>query len=178
MRRRELQFVHVPKTGGISVATALGLPLHGHFRLEPDRRFAFAFVRHPLDRLASAFAYLAAGGSTNQDAIDAYELLPGFAGDFGRFVEDLHARPERYLHQQHFRPQTYWLEPLERLHFLGRFERLKTDFTRLCKKIGRRAELPHLNQTWRTFAISAATAERVREVYAVDYERLGYHASL
>ena len=67
-------FVHIPKTGGVSISKALfdSGTVGGHRPAQTYRliygaeryaqMFTFGFVREPLDRLASAFAYLKAGG--------------------------------------------------------------------------------------------------------------------
>ena len=65
-------FVHIPKTGGVSISKALfdSGTVGGHRPAQTYRliygaeryaqMFTFGFVREPLDRLASAFAYLKA----------------------------------------------------------------------------------------------------------------------
>ena len=66
-------YLHVPKTAGVSVSRALyGRPLR-HFRAMDIRRICpgrfnglltFGVVRHPIDRLHSAYRFAKAGGTS------------------------------------------------------------------------------------------------------------------
>lgn len=106
-------FVHVPKTGGTSVARALyGGAGVGHrtvreVRAELGPRFdglsTFAVVRDPVDRLASAFRYLKAGGSNRLDAAFAERVLRDVPTLEAFVVGWLTPRTSRA--QVHFRPQ-------------------------------------------------------------------------
>ena len=74
-------FVHIPKTGGVSISDALfdSDTVGGHrpaktYRLiyGADRyaeMFSFGFAREPFDRLASAFTYLSAGGRQHRSCL-------------------------------------------------------------------------------------------------------------
>lgn len=106
--------VHVPRTGGTAVAhapygtdgvghrTALDLQdALGHAWAEA---FTFAVVREPVDRLASAFRYLKAGGSNRLDAAFGARVLAPYS-TLDSFVLDW-LTPQASQSQVHFRPQT------------------------------------------------------------------------
>lgn len=191
-------FTHVPKTGGKSVLSAFGLPLLGadydggltHIEDPYDHRplrnehgglredyYCFAFVRDPLDRLASAFFYLDAGGCNRFDAAFRDEHLSVYDGDFLAFVDDL----ERHIEHTHFRPQSWWLTSPEGVllpDFIGRYEALASDFANVAERIGlRTGPLPRLNASRRP-ATQLCYTERARrkvaEIYSADFRLLGY----
>jgi len=181
-------FIHIPKTGGMSISKALkiqkfrdrrrlrpgaeysGIVTFGHeplpwlqqHDLAPRDAFVFAFVRNPYDRAVSLWAF---NNKRNQAGLT--------------FAEFCRALPR--LGWRIRNPQMRWLEGVT-LGFLGRFERLQQDFEQLCGILGveRRKALPHLNEGERGVCSDYydwQTATIVREHYAVDFERLGYDSS-
>lgn len=184
-------FVHVPKTGGVSVARALFGHLAGGHRTVEEyleifgartfaRYFKFAFVRDPFTRLDSAFRFLKAGGFNEDDRRWAESHLAG--------VDDLETfctrwlSPERAASWVHFRPQARFVCDAPgrlRVDFVGRFERLASDFDEVCRRLGRSVELPHLNRSavQRTDpreVLSRAARQAVAEVYRRDFELFDY----
>ncbi|MCC5972394.1 MAG: sulfotransferase family 2 domain-containing protein [Pararhodobacter sp.] len=191
-------FTHVPKTGGKSVLAAFGLPMigadydgglahiekpYGHRALRNEREehladyFCFAFVRDPLERLASAFFYLAEGGCNRFDAAYRDQYLSVYNGDFLAFVDEL----ELHTGHHHFRPQAWWLTSREGVllpDFIGRYENLSSDFSRIADHIGLDTRsLTHLNASRRppTQACYTESARRkAADIYAADFQLLGY----
>lgn len=161
------RFVHIPKTGGVSVLTALGQPLVGHSRYTGDADFAFTFVREPYDRFRSAFRFMRRGGINSYDRRARYEICRAvtFADFVDRFVRD----PHRIFQYLAFAPQSFWF--LAEPDFVGRFERLNEDFAHVCKVIGVEAELPHLNASRGEIDDPPGAREAVRAAYAEDVER-------
>lgn len=182
-------FVHIPKAAGVSVAESLfsnhagsHVPLYMYLALYGSRRFdemfKFTFVRHPLDRAASAFSFLKAGGMTESDRAWAQEHL-GAYDTLDAFLCEGLVQP----HVQgwvHFVPQVFYLrDPRTRglgMDFVGRFENLNADFDHIARTLGVPAELKHANKTVARQAISvSAEARRVLEtVYKEDFDVLGY----
>lgn len=82
MRARNLIFIHVPRAAGTSIARALygeGCTRHHSMRyfraVNPgfaSRAASFAVLRDPLDRFASAFAFVRAGGTSVCRLSDAF----------------------------------------------------------------------------------------------------------
>jgi len=170
---KQFVFVHVPKTGGLSVAAALRgvceplrllegenywVDVHGtarHYikRLgKPtwDRYFTFSFVRNPFDRLVSAFTYMAAGGNNPHDKALSERYLAPFQGDFGAFVREFIAA-DGHKRLFHFYPQTDFLcNSKGRLQVdeVRKFEDLQAGFDDICGRIGLpRYPLGHVNPT-------------------------------
>lgn len=136
-----LLFVHLAKTGGISVRRILKASkkvnsfdcIHNHFllRFQYGRRverrrlstneigpypLAFLMVRHPLERLISCHSYFRAGG-LNAQAPDkrfpADQLAQQFIQQLAPSLEECcHQLPEIAEHLPHFKPMSFWLDAL------------------------------------------------------------------
>lgn len=182
-------FVHVPKCAGSSICKALfddwrpgHLPLYWYEEQFPDayaNAFTFTFVRDPLERAYSAFTYLHGNAPKRRD-LGAYELVRRYTS-FDEFVRGwLHA--ENVRRQLHFAPQTDFLLDSGgslAMDFIGRQETLRHDFFNLCEALNISRVLPHLNASKRPEGSArdysnARTRALVRQVYARDYELLGY----
>lgn len=188
---REIVFFHVPKTGGTSLAKALGLR-HGHVPAsrfqtsEPDRferAFKFAFVRDPVYRLFSSFNYLrtAIGLNKSPDVRWAESYLAGYQG-FADFVDALQ-NPRirrRIMEWPHFRPMHSWLcrpgDAVPMVDFLGRFESLPEDTSAFAEKLGVTVDLPHTRkpQGYLEKNITPDMVKHIRDIYRNDVEIFGY----
>lgn len=196
--RLRFVFVHVPRTGGTSMLTApfLAGDDQGHrtyreLTADPDfepTMFSFTFVRNPFDRLVSAYFHV-----VECHGFDRY-------GCFGEFVRRDFGDPRsgyRYANtkllahrggHRHFLPMWELVRDADGrmpLDFVGRFERLATDWPAVCRTLGVPAfELPLENVSgswggarraadWREH-YDEESAAIVREVYRDDFERFGY----
>ena len=182
-------FVHVPKTGGTSVARALyGTEGVGHRtvrevraelgRQRADALFSFAVVRDPVDRAASAYRYLRAGGSNALDAAFGARVLDEFS-TFEAFVLGwLTPRTSRV--QVHFRPQADFVCDGGRVAVdrVVPYARLAEGYARVRAETGVGGPLPHANAGPGPAAaappLSAAARARLREVYAADYDHFDF----
>jgi len=188
--QRACLFIHVPKCAGSSVCVGMfdgfspgHLPLYWYEEQFPELYaacFKFAFVRDPLERAYSAYAFLRGNRLGSRDRA-AQELVSHYR-DFDDFV----ARwldPENVRRQLHFVPQTDFLtDSLGHLamDFIGYQEHMDRDYRRLCEHLGLTATLPHVNRTAQRVSVpvreicSVRTRRLVRRVYRRDYEMLGY----
>ena len=156
-------FIHIRKTGGTSIRTALGIgSVPNHItaremrRIFPDScgKFAFGFVRNPWDRLVSWVHRMGLGVDWDQpDRFDQLGLEPQvdyLLDEDGKLMVD----------------------------FVGRFENLAEDFNTICGKIGiATPPLPHLNTSehrhYRDYYDETAK-QFIAKQYAEDIERFGY----
>ena len=154
-------FIHVPKTAGISVATALYGRSIPHFtwrdwQLINPRKFRaffkFAVLRDPFSRFTSAFDYLKGGGTTAYDKEFSESTLArvSTANDFAKSLKDP-AFWNQVNKEYHFMPQSMYVADESgrpQVDLLVRFESLHADFPKIAKAVGREgARLAHLNKT-------------------------------
>jgi chondroitin 4-sulfotransferase 11 len=175
-------FVHINKTGGSSIEVALKLPFQHLTAVELrdhlgqrrwESRFRFAFVRNPWSKVASHYAYRV---QTNQTG------LGGGRPAFNEWVRLAYGERDPRFHDQPkmFMAQNDWIcdeGGTLLVDFVGRFERLADDFAEVCRRVGRRAELPHLKRSagrdYRSL-YTDETAGIVAQRFAADVERFGY----
>ena len=179
-------FLHIPKSGGISLNSALAVNTTiderfkgGHPKLSRyhemcniDDYFKFTFTRNPWDRLLSCYKYLKSGGRNNcKHDIDAGKELKDI--EFSDFVRNI-----TNYNFIHIKPQMFFIEHINSLDFIGRFENLQGDFNKVCDKIGlERRQLPHKNKSIHkhyTEYYNDETKQIVAERYAKDIECFGY----
>ena len=182
LRERYFQnylFIHINKTGGRSIETALGCT-YEHKTARRKRKevganvwndkFTFAFVRNPWDRIVSQYFY-------RRHTEQGVENL-----SFEDWVRHVYAEqyPVYRSREVLFLPQSDWVtdECGELLvDFVGRFERFEENFQYVCNQIGIEASLPHKNKSSRdpypTY-YTDETANIVARYFKKDIERFGY----
>jgi len=183
-------FVHIPRTAGTSVLSALKERRHQvHcpwwvYQKADSRRyrtyFKFAFVRNPWDRLVSVYSYLKQGGcGVGDEQISA--LLNDRYPSFEAFV--LEYLNESTIHDHRlFVPQYFYLMDFMdecRVDFVGRYERLADDFALVARKIGLRDScLPRTNASarphYRDCYRDPDVASRVGTLYVRDVKTFEY----
>jgi chondroitin 4-sulfotransferase 11 len=136
-----------------------------------ENAFKFCFVRNPWDRLVSLFFYR----SLNKQ----YKDFKEFCLDFKDWeIEPIGLYNSRLNSQ--FNDQVSWLiDGKGRLlvDFIGRFERLEEDFSKICRILRVRNTLPHRNRSnhsgYRDY-YDETTIEIVRNKCIRDIEFFGY----
>ena len=192
-------FVHIPRTGGTSVETALAQfsrdPVHfvargntvfpykhdsaqalaGRLGADWGRYLRFSIVRDPWARMLSEYKFFRETGPL---LYDGFSPLERALTDAAR-AYDL----ERWLFtfaDELSMAQTAYLTDAQgelMVEHVCRTERLAEDFAAICARLGIRVALPHVNRTepsrlWSSFtpAAAALVAERCGE----DLRRFGY----
>ena len=164
-------FVHVIKTGGVSIATALGMKRTNYHKSASQIKkklgeniwneyFKFTFVRNPWDKIVSQYHFnrskFGFGGSTFKEYVRAWS-----AG------QKISTFPQLNL---------FYID--EKLDFVGRFETLQEDFNIVCDKVGiPQQQLPHMNKSKHkhyTEYYDEETRQIVAEKYTEDIKYFGY----
>lgn len=175
-------FVHINKTGGTSIVRALGMRFQHRTAAEMraklgdrrwERRFTFSVVRNPWDRAVSLYHFRV---DTDQTGLgDGRLSFPDWAVAVYRDRD-----PELRDKPRMFAPQTWWLAGADGrpdVDRVARFERLGADFDDICRRIGVRAELPHLKASrrgdYRRYYTPAAH-DAVADAFASDIAEWGY----
>ena len=152
-----MNFVHVPKTGGFSIAEAFGLSAGDHLPASQcGEGFLFAFVRNPYERLWSGWNFIER--PKTKESFRDFVLRRGFDG-----ASDI------------FYPMAYYLDAP--VGFIGRYEYFAQDVRRLASIIPQVNPLPHLNKSdagpWAD-AYDEETKGIVADFYELDFVRFGY----
>jgi chondroitin 4-sulfotransferase 11 len=176
-------FVHINKSGGVSVEHALGLPHKNHTTAAEyvemvgkerwRRLFTFSVVRNPWDRVVSHYHFRIQTGQTGMG------ISPP---SFEEWVKRTYSEqdPEFYNDPKFFAPQCEWLSDTEGtilVDFVCRLERIQEDFAHVCERIGIEAAVPHLNRTTRgpyQEYYDDTTREIVGRWFERDIELFGY----
>ena len=191
-------FVHVQKTGGNSVRTALGADIfdpYKHFLARElreihgkatwDSCFKFTFVRNPWDRLVSWWSMI----DESRNYLDPTQPPNGFFGyvlKHARSFEEFILRCTDEIvdsdgRKQIFRNQIDYLVDENGaviVDYIGRFERLQECFDEVSHRLGRPpVDLPRINASQHvayTEYYTPAMAKSVAGHYARDIEAFGY----
>jgi len=192
-------FVHIPKTGGMSISRLIGrfaLPLrllagddywtdvHGKYfhYIEKygwdtwDKYYKFAFVRNPWSRLISSFFYLSGDGNNIFDKKLSDKYIKKYENDFSRFVKEfVPSNMIKFLFHMH--PQHEFICDQEgriMIDFVGSYENIQEDFNKICDKFETpHVILPHINKTQytKTQHYSTYYNDETREIVADVYSR-------
>ena len=175
-------FIHINKTGGTSVEKALNIPLQHRTALDKrnylgeevwNKKFSFAFVRNPWDKVVSHFTYRLRTNQTNLER-EAVEFQ-----DWVRLAY-MEKNNKYYDNPKMFMPQMDWLSDNNSnilVNFIGRFENFESDFAEVCAKLKISSTLPHLKKSTRMHYkeyYNSETAEIVGELFKNDIEYFNY----
>jgi hypothetical protein len=192
-----LLFIHVQKTGGISIRDALRKVCTDLEEVHPRHQTLAAaltaypeladyviagFVRNPWDRLVSWWAMV--HGAANRPLGHPHHQFLRWPlwryvsqfRDFEDFVRDIPSGPyERFRTPQY----DYLSTPAREADLIGRSERMEQDVAALLGLIGAPVvPVPHANKSSRPVSYrelySPETAEIVERVFGTDIERFGY----
>ena len=160
---RDFLFIHIPKTGGVSVHKTLepysyigsdgehSPIMAGKFAPYVGKYFSFCFVRNPWDRFVSAYCYLSKGGANTPADKKACKMYIEPYKTFKDAVMNIDDNKGNLFVQQHFAPQRDFVLDLHdniAVDFIGKFENMDADFKTICDKIGLPSlKLPVLNST-------------------------------
>ena len=189
-------FVHIQRTGGNSVRTALGGSIgdpRKHFTAQELREvyggaawkssFKFSFVRNPWDRLLSWWSLIDNSRNFNDRPPNGFF---GYVLERTRSFEDFLLRCDDEIvdsdgRKSIFRNQIDYLADEDGeliVDFVGRFEQLQEGFAEIASRLGRPlAKLPQVNFSQHgkyTEYYTPKMAEIVAKRYARDISKFGY----
>jgi hypothetical protein len=186
----ECIFIHIPKTGGLSLSQSLfGNRGGGHrtyFSYFPiyspeefQQYFKFAIVRNPWDRLVSAYFFLQEGGVTDTDQQWFKQNLSQY-DNFEEFVHGWLTKQNSYSYL-HFIPQHYYVAHRGRIMIdkVYKLENISSAVADLNTKLGVDISLPHKNKTqgrnsdYREYYTSE-TRNIVKRIYLEDIKLFDY----
>ena len=179
-------YVHIPKTGGISIEKTLGGRIGDHRNIKRyieclnknmnlfHQYFSFAFVRNPWDKMVSNYFYDKKGGFSGKSPMFRTNQL-----EFNEWIKIIHTfgKPKRM-----YTNQVDWITNFENkidISFIGRFENLEEDWNTVCKKINIDTKLFHLNKTnrnedYRIYYKDTEAIEVVAKLHHKDIETFNY----
>lgn len=136
------------------------------------KQILITFLRDPLERLASHYAYWSKGDfSSSHNYIR--QKMKKEEWDFERFA--------RSKEMRNFYAQFLFQVPINRFDFIGIHENIKNDWPRLCNFLGvQSTELTHENISNSTDIInniSQKTKEKIRSFHSEDYFIYNYARS-
>lgn len=181
MRRRKLIFVHVPRVAGMSIVRALyGERCIRHFSMRYyraiDPRFAdeaesFALLRDPVDRFASAYAFVRGSGTPASRLSDVFVAQTAHIASVDDYLSFLEERSDLDLDFV-MRPQSWFIcgddgaVLVKRLFLYGEDRPALGGF---LKSHGIDV-LPWLNRTERTeLRLTPRQLCRIERLYAADF---------
>jgi len=176
-------FIHINKSGGSSIETALEIPFAHktarQYRDQIGRKrwqqvFTFTIVRNPWDKVVSHYHYRI---MTNQTGLGDAPI------PFDEWIRLAYRdnEPQYYNNPKMFMPQTEWITDEKGkiiVDFVGKFENLQEDFNTICNHIGKPGiVLPHLKKSRRASYkdyYSAESRKIVADWFATDIETFKY----
>ncbi len=160
-------FIHIPKTGGSSIAHSLNIKKSSHatalearkklYWWQYRRSFKFALVRNPWDRFLSLYNYARMPENLYHSAINPEKSLYGKHQDYDLLKNASLEDCARYLMEgklkhsniwNHWQPQVNWLLNKHGkidLDYIGRFEDIQNEINYIFKKLKIHATIQHLN---------------------------------
>mgnify|MGYP001307073017 CR=1 FL=1 len=187
-KKNNVIFVHVPKAAGVSVNNAIyGRPL-GHFYAKDIKEicpylfedlFTFSVVRHPIERLYSAYNFSRKGGTKimKMHRHDYYSNHSDFK-TFEKFVHNWLSKRELAKLDGVFRPQFLYLFNDKEKLLVDKFyklENIEQYYEEISKNIGKPFSLGHENSSEnKVLDISNDLKQSIYELYRKDFELLGY----
>lgn len=189
--RKHFIFIHIPKTAGKSINKAVGVSGARHLKLcdyekllgreALDNFFIFTVVRHPLDRLESAWSYMLSGGNHSSEDLAFCNKWVKPLRTLDQFIIHALGKNEVALLGK-FRPQSDFLKwqdgTFNQSLTICRFENLEKDLTSLPTHVLNATQLPHINASRRMEQHLSPEARRiVKEFYQEDFDRFQYDNS-
>ena len=195
---REFVFVHVQKTGGMSIKKALStidgcVETNYHDFVSnldnPEKFFKFSFVRNPFDRIVSWYN-MGIKKNINSKLVGYdntfWEYLLENSTNFSEFLNCTEKIMEYkdigkpYFKSISFNQLDYFKDINGNIimDYIGRFENIKDDFDKICNLLNiNNLELPHINKfqhdDYRSY-YTTKDIDKVTSLYSEDLKYFNY----
>ncbi len=192
-KQYNILYVHIPKTGGVSIEKALNGRVGDHRDVKRylkelgeeqfNKYFSFAFVRNPWDKMVSNYFYDKKGGIHGNGKNPTFQTGKLSFLEWVKRIESIKPSKRRtYTHQ------VDWLKNNSGdicVDYIGRFENFESDWVKICKKVGMDVKLPHHNKTTRDLNYRIYyklpnnkwdhdAIDKVKELHKKDIDEFGY----
>lgn len=190
-RKHKFIFIHIPKTAGTSILNALEIKFRHHsnwsvYEAADPKLFRhcykFCFVRNPYDRIVSVYTYLKGGGAGYVDK-EFHKLIVEQYDTFEKFV--LEYLNKDVIHEHHLLiPQYLYIYGFNntcKVDYIGRFENLNNDFSKIAERLSLDIELPKMNASKRKIYQEYYTQqiqEKIHYLYNKDFLILNYNEKI
>jgi hypothetical protein len=181
-------FIHVPKAAGVSVSRAIYGRTLGHFYAQDIKKVCpktfhslhvFGVVRHPVDRLFSAYCFAKKGGTGVMGMKNpAYYINHPSFESFDKFVAEWLVNQDLKKIDGVFRPQYLYLYDEDEnllVDSIYKLEGIESGMAELSNKINRDIVLEHHNKSEvEALSISEDLMDTIFKLYKKDFELLSY----
>ena len=121
----EALYINIPRTGGATILNTVWEEAYsdtsiGEWLSEWDKLFSFTFIRHPLDRLVSAYM------ATSLSSLDTFA------------IENIYSRNV----MTSLLPMTNSINFIDKAKFVGRYERFQADLESITQHLGLEISYP------------------------------------
>lgn len=189
--QHECIFVHIPKTGGVSLSASLfgnlgggHRPIYEYYKIYSPKEFRdyfkFAIVRNPWDRLVSGYHFLKEGGLNDKDQQWFSSNLKQYK-DFEDFVLNWLSEQNKFAYI-HFIPQHHYLCLREKVLVdkVYKIENMESVIKDLNRRLDTNISNTHRNKTTNRASDYRAyynneTKKIVGRVYAKDISLFNYN---
>lgn len=177
----KLIFVHVPKTGGTSLAKALGInrnhlyakQLKEKYKEYWDNYYTFSFARNPWDRMVSVFFYY-------RDGVEEHNkhVMNNIPQNFNDFIHEFYDKKREWYNALYVQ-QYDWLSEKDEIlvDYVYRFEDFREETNKIFNKFKIKTKLPHIrksvHENYRTY-YNENTIKLVGEMFDKDVEYFNY----
>ena len=192
---RNFVFIHVYKTGGMSVRWLLrgGKRIGSKHQTASDAKsflgarwdslFSFGFVRNPFTWMVSLYEYIRRENDNWEHAQVSKMSFPAFLEYHRKYLGTRDLRPGEPRHYYTMTEALCDESRVPLVSLVGRFERFEQDVRDICKRLNVFAPMiPRSNvgnyRSVSEYYADPACAEIVRDTLAVDFEVFGYDKGL
>jgi len=189
---RKAIFIHIPKTGGVSISKSIFHSLGGGHATyldytntftseEMEEFFVFTFVRHPISRFLSAVNFLYGGGMDIEDLEWSEKYLVPYENINTFVLQELRNHIDSKFHFKTQSSYLYNIDGVIDIDFIGKHENLLSDFEIIKQRLNLKSKLGHHNKSKSNIfsqnQLNKKSIAILEEIYEADFQLLNYSKS-